>query len=81
MIVGMHDMLDGLARYWEERVSADGALWILMMDGLFLIPLVFAAFFYPRAVLMLVGGVLLLSALLIEAVHVARTHHIGWRQR
>lgn len=80
MILGMHNVLDGLSHYWRERVSADGALWILMMDGLFLIPLVFAAFFYPRPVLLAVGGVLLFSALLIEGVHVVRTRHVGWRR-
>ena len=51
MIVGMHDMLGSVTRYWNSRVSSEGALWILMMDGLFLIPLVFALFFYPKAVL------------------------------
>jgi len=80
MIVGMHDMLDGLSRYWRERVSAEGALWIVMMDGLFLIPLIFAVFFYPRPVMLAIGGVLLLTAVLIEAVHVARTHHVGWHR-
>jgi hypothetical protein len=80
MIVGMHDMLDGASRYWRERISPEGALWIVMMDGLLLIPLVFAVFFYPRPVLMAIGGVLLLSALLVEGVHVVRTHHVGWRR-
>ena len=81
MIVGMHDMLGSVSRYWESRVSSEGALWIVMMDGLFLIPLVFAAFFYPRAVLIWIGAVLLATAILIEAVHVVRTHRVGWRQR
>jgi hypothetical protein len=80
MIVGMHDMLDSMTRYWRSRVSTEGALWILMMDALFLIPLVFAVFFYPYAVLIAVGAVLLVSALLIEGVHVARTHHFGWHR-
>ena len=80
MIVGMNDMLGSISHYWESRVSSDGALWILMMDGLFLIPLVFAAFFYPWQVMVSVGAIVVLSAVLIEAVHVARTHHFGWRQ-
>ena len=80
MIVGMYDMLGAVSRYWESRVSSDGALWIVMMDGLFLIPLVFAAFFYPWPVLIGVVAVLLVTAILIEAVHVARTHEFGWRR-
>jgi hypothetical protein len=80
MIVGMHDMLGSVTRYWNSRVSSEGALWILLMDGLFLIPLVFAAFFYPWPVLMSVAGVLLATALVIEVVHVVRTHRVGWRQ-
>ena len=81
MIVGMHDMLDSIARYWESRVSTDGALWILMMDGLFLIPLVFSVFFYPYAGLVAIGALLLVTAALIEGVHVARTRHFGWSRR
>ena len=80
MIVGLHDMLGSVSRYWESRVSSDGALWIVMMDALFLIPLVFAAFFYPAQVLAWIGGVLLVTLILIEAVHVARTHRFGWRR-
>jgi hypothetical protein len=80
MIVGMHDMIGSVSHYVESRVSSDGALWILMMDGLFLIPLVFAAFFYPWQVLGAVIAVALVSAVLIEAVHVARTHRFGWRR-
>jgi hypothetical protein len=81
MILGMHDMLDAMAHYWETRVSSEGALWIVMMDGLFLIPLIFALFFYPRTVLLGVGAVVLLSLVLLEIVHVARTHRLGgWRR-
>ena len=80
MILGMHNMLDSMSSYWRTRVSSDGALWILMMDALFLIPRVFAVFFYPKPLLAMIAGVLLVSGVLIEGVHVARTHHLGWRK-
>jgi hypothetical protein len=80
MIVGMHDMLACCRGWAASRVSTEGALWILMMDGLFLIPVIFAAFFYPWEMLIAFGVVLLLTAVLIEAVHVARTHRFGWRR-
>ena len=80
MIVGMHDMLACCRDWAKSRVSTEGALWILMMDGLFLIPVVFAVFFYPWQMLIAVGVVLVLTAVLIEAVHVARTHRFGWRR-
>jgi hypothetical protein len=80
MVVGMHDMLDSMARYWHSRVSSEGALWILMMDGLFLIPLIFAGFFFPYAVMIGVIAVVLLTAVLIEGVHVVRTHHFDWKE-
>ena len=80
MIVGIHHMVDSLSRYWRSRVSSDGALWILAMDGLCLIPLVFAMFFYPLEVLLAVAALLLLTAVAIEAVQVKRTHHFGWRR-
>ena len=78
MIVGMHDMLGSVTRYWNSRVSSEGALWILMMDGLFLIPLVFALFFYPKAVMYGIVAAVVVTAILIEAIHVVRTHRLRW---
>lgn len=76
MIVGVHNMLDALSRYWHERVSSDGALWIVFLDGLLLIPLIFAVFFYPKIVLIGVGAVLLLTLAAWELVHYYHTHHV-----
>ena len=78
MIVGMHELFGGVLHYFRDRVSEEGALWILMMDGLFLIPLIFALFFYPGPVMLAIGAVLLLSLMLIEGVHIVRTRHVGW---
>ena len=80
MVLGMHDMFDGCKGYLQSRFSSEGALWIIMMDALFLIPVVFAAFFYPWEMLIAVAAVLLVTAILVEAVHVARTHRVGWKK-
>ncbi len=50
-----------LRRYWSEMVSYDGGMSLLLMDGLLLVPLIMAAFFYPIQVLSGVGAVLVLT--------------------
>ena len=47
--VGIHNFVDAIGHYKNEVASSDGGLWIVMMDGLLLIPLAMAAFFYPVA--------------------------------
>jgi hypothetical protein len=47
-------MIALLRRYWNDLVSMDGGLSLVMMNGLLAIPLLFAAFFYPLQVLALV---------------------------
>jgi hypothetical protein len=64
-----------LRRYWNEMVSYDGGMSLLMMDGLLLIPLIFAAFFYPIQVLVGVGAVLVLVIAVYECVAWWRKHH------
>jgi hypothetical protein len=59
--VGVHTLVDALSHYKDEVTSSDGGLWIVMMDGLLLIPLAMAAFFYPMAALIGVGVALLFS--------------------
>jgi len=68
-------MITLLRRYWNDLVSYDGGMALLMMDGLLLVPLVMAAFFYPVQVLMLIGALFLLSLVAYEVVHVWRKHH------
>ena len=68
-------MLTLLRRYWGEMVSYDGGMSLLMIDGLLLIPLIFAAFFYPIQVLVLVGVVLVLVLAAYECVALWRKHH------
>jgi hypothetical protein len=64
-----------LRRYWSELVSYDGGMSLLMIDGLLLIPLVFAAFFYPIQVLIGVGAVLVVTIAAYECVALWRKHH------
>jgi hypothetical protein len=68
-------MVNLLRRYWGDLVSYDGGMSLLMMDGLLLIPLIFAAFFYPVQVLFLVGALLVLSVAVYEGVHIWRKRH------
>jgi hypothetical protein len=64
-----------LRRYWSEMVSYDGGMSLLLMDGLLLVPLIMAAFFYPIQVLIGVGAALLLAIAAYECVALWRKHH------
>ncbi len=70
-------MLGWLYRYWDERVSYEGGMSLLLMDGLLLIPLIMAAFFYPLQALIGVGILLVVSLVAYEGyVFWKRRHHI-----
>ena len=64
-----------LRRHWGELVSYDGGMSLLLMDGLLLVPLIMAAFFYPIQVLMLVGALLLITVVVYECVALWRKYH------
>jgi hypothetical protein len=64
-----------LRRYWSEMVSYEGGISLLYIDGLILIPVIFAAFFYPIQVLVGVGAVLVLTIAAYECVVLWRKHH------
>lgn len=74
MILGLHDMVEGIEHYWQDRSSNDGALWILALDAVLLIPAIFAIFFYPKAALIGIGSLLLLTLAGYEVFHFARKH-------
>lgn len=79
MILGVHNMVDAVAHYTKDHVTPDGALWILGLDGILLIPVIFFVFFYPMVVLIGVGAALLLAVTyfgLLRVVHTHR-HHLG----
>lgn len=67
-------MFSWLRRIWSERVSYEGGLSLLWMDGLLLIPLMMAAFFYPLEALMTAGALLVVTFLVYEG-------YIVWRRR
>jgi len=64
-----------LRRYWGELVSYDGGMSLLLMDGLLLVPLIMAAFFYPIPVLVSVGALLVLTVVAYECVALWRKYH------
>jgi hypothetical protein len=67
-------LLSLFRRYWNDLVSTEGGLSLLWMDGLLLIPLIMAAFFYPLEALMAVGAVVVFSLVCYEG-------YVLWRKR
>ena len=78
MILGLHNMVESVEHYWQTHISSDGGLAILALDGILLIPVAFAVFFYPKVMLIAVGAVLLLMLAGYEVVHFSRTHRGHW---
>ena len=75
MIVGLHNFVDAIGRYTKEMFSSDGGLSIVMMNGLLLIPVAMAAFFYPIIALELLVATVALSVIgmvLMRAYHRGR---------
>ena len=54
-------MISLFRRYWDDLVSVEGGLSLLWMDGLLLIPLIMAAFFYPVGAAITAGALLVVS--------------------
>jgi hypothetical protein len=74
MILGVHNMVDAVAHYWNDHLTSDGALWILGLDAILLIPLMFAVFFYPVPVAIGVGAALLLAAVYYVLLRALQGH-------
>ena len=74
MILGVHNMVDALSHYTKEHVTADGSLWILGLDGILLIPAIFAVFFYPMAVLIGTGAAVVLVVAYLGLLSVLHRH-------
>ncbi len=70
-------LLHALLHSCDDFFNADGAGWILVLDAILLIPVLFAVFFYPLAAL---AGVLAIAVVTIVPLVVmrliqARRHH------
>jgi hypothetical protein len=61
-------------RYWDDLVSYEGGLSLLWMDGLLLIPIIMAAFFYPVEAAIALGALLLVTLAGYEG-------WVQWRKR
>ncbi len=60
-------MLHEIIHSADDRISSDGAWWILGINAILLIPAIFAMFFYPMAGLMVLGGAAALTAMALVA--------------
>ena len=69
-------MLSWLRTCWTERVSYEGGLSLLWMDGLLLIPLIMAAFFYPVEALLAAGALLAVTLVIYEGCVLWKRHHV-----
>ena len=69
-------MLSWLRTCWTERVSYEGGLSLLWMDGLLLIPLIMAAFFYPVEAMIAAGALLVVTFVVYEGCVLWKRHHV-----
>ena len=68
-------MISLLRRYWNELVSYEGGMSLVMMNGLVAVPLILAAFFYPFQVLALVVVLAVVSVAGYEGYVIWRKRH------
>ena len=68
-------MLHELLHSADDLFNTDGAWWILALDSILLIPLIFAVFFYPVAVLVVVGAAFLVTVGAVVLMRVLRARH------
>jgi hypothetical protein len=64
-------LLHALLHSCDNLVNNNGACWILALDGILLIPLVFAVFFYPMPAL---ASIAVLAVLTLAALAAVRVH-------
>jgi uncharacterized membrane protein YfcA len=67
-------------RYWDELVSYEGGLSLVWMNGLLLIPIIMAAFFYPVEAAIAVGALLIVTLAGYEGWVLWRKRRIRARQ-
>lgn len=61
----------------DDFFNADGAGWILVIDAILLIPVLFAMFFYPLAALAVVAAIAFVTIVPLVVMRVLQTrrHH------
>ena len=77
MIVGLRNVVDAVGRYKDDLFNSDGGMWIVALDGLLLIPVILAAFFYPIVALELTLAMVVVSVIgmvLVRAYHRGHLH-------
>ena len=67
-------MFRALLRFVDQFLTDDGAWWILALDGILLIPLLFAMFFYPLAALLLLAAAAAVTVGVAVLVRAVRTY-------
>ena len=68
-------MIRALLHSVDRFVEHTGGLSILALDGILLIPLIFAVFFLPGVVLVGLGSVIVLAIVAFAVTRVVQTHH------
>jgi uncharacterized membrane protein HdeD (DUF308 family) len=67
-------MIRALLHSADHLFNSDGAWWILALDGILLIPLMFAVFFYPMAVLLAVAAAAILTVGVLVCLRAVQSH-------
>ena len=68
-------MLSWMRRCWQANVSYEGGLALMWIDGLLLIPLVMAAFFYPLEAFLAAAALLVVSFAIYESCVIWKRRH------
>ncbi len=68
-------MIRALLHSADDLFNSDGAWWILALDSILLIPLIFAVFFYP---VMVLGGVAAAAVLTFALLALMRLIQARW---
>jgi len=68
-------MIRQLLHSADRFVESTGGWSILALDGILLIPLVFAVFFFPVAILGGLGAIVLVAAVVCAVMRAVHTYH------
>lgn len=68
-------MISLFRRYWNDLISYEGGLSLIWMDGLLLIPIIMAAFFYPVEAAIAVVALLIVTLAGYEGWVIWRKRH------